>query len=50
MYKELKKLLLRFHDAKKVYNYWNKCKYNKLKTAVSLKIYKLLLKKIKFFF
>ena len=50
MYTELEKLLLRLNTALKIYNYWKKIKYNKLKKAASFKKYKRLQKKIKLFF
>jgi hypothetical protein len=50
MFSALNNLVLKFNKAKRIYNYWNKFKFNRLKKAASLKKYKFLLRKIKLFF
>jgi hypothetical protein len=50
MYTELNSLLFKFNKAKRIYIYWNKFKFNKLKANASLKTYKFFLRKIKLFF
>jgi hypothetical protein len=50
MYTELNSLLFKFNKAKRIYIYWNKLKFNKLKANASLKTYKFFLRKLKLFF